>query len=256
MASMSESRISRRRSGSVPSTISCMPLRMNGSSMASISSSSASRPSLRARSAKVTIVLRRAPRSGCSLMIAFMYSLGMSMKRFIPTPPKIAPAVPPHTRIRALMLRSIGGATPSMIPAMMMAAAASPIPIAVAAFIVLSSGRPPETGLQPGVLALGLAQRLLDRREDTIGLEGLHDEVLGAELDRLQDLGLLAQGGAHDHLGAGIDGDDLLEGGEAVLLGHGDVQRHDVGAQLLEPLHRLRTVGCLANDLVAAARQG
>ena len=143
IASISASRISRRRSGSVPSTMSCMPLRMNGSSMASISSSSASRPSLRARSAKATSVLTRAPRSGCSVRIAFMYSLGIAMKRFIPTPPKIAPPVPPSTMIRALMLRSIGGATPSMMPAMMMAAAAIPIPIAVAAFMSVSPVRRP-----------------------------------------------------------------------------------------------------------------
>src|SRR3954451_5292936 len=180
------------------------------------------------------------------------------MNRFIPTPPKIGRVIPPSTRISALGLIRAPGETPSMTPAMTMATAASPIPIAVAAFMTVSLvRRPRRAGLQRDERRRwDLAQRLGDRGQDAVGLERLDHEVLGAELDRLQDLGLLAQGRAHDHLRAGVDGDDLPQGGEAVLLGHGDVERHDIGAQLLEALHRLGAVGRFANDLVAAAAQG
>src|SRR3954451_15262279 len=180
------------------------------------------------------------------------------MNRFIPTPPKIAPAVPPSTRISALGLIRAPGETPSMTPAMTMATAASPIPIAVAAFMTVSLvRRPRRTGLQRDERRRwDLAQRLGDRGEDAVGLERLDHEVLRAELDRLQDLGLLAQGRAHHDLRAGVGRDDLPEGAQAVLLGHRDVQGHDVRAQLLELLHRLCAVGCLADDLVAAAAQG
>src|SRR4051794_33487828 len=79
-----------------------------------------------------------------------------------------------------------------------------------------------------------LGERLAHRLEHALGLERLDDEVAGAELDRFEHLGLLAQGGAHDHACCGVDLDDLLEGGEAVLLGHRDVEGRELGFELLE----------------------
>src|SRR4051812_49971784 len=176
------------------------------------------------------------------------------MNRFIPTPPKIAPAVPPSTRISALGLIRAPGETPSMTPAMTMATAASPIPIAVAAFMTVSLvRRPRRTGLQRDERRRwDLAQRLGDRGEDAVGLERLDHEVLRAELDRLEDLGLLAQRGAHDHPCGGLELHDVLERGQAVLLGHRDVQRHDLGPELLEAGDRLHAVAGLADHLMTA----
>src|SRR3954454_12313330 len=100
-----------------------------------------------------------------------------------------------------------------------------------------------------------LAERLADGLEDAVGLERLDHEVLGAELDRLEHLGLLAEGGAHDHAGGRVQLDDLLEGGEAVLLGHRDVERHHLRLELLEASDRLRAVADLSDHFVAALRE-
>src|SRR5262249_21193777 len=86
-------------------------------------------------------------------------------------------------------------------------------------------------------------------------LERLDHEVAGAELDRLEHLGLLAERGAHDHAGPGVQLDDLLQSSEAVLLGHGDVERGELGLELLEAGDRLDAVAGLTDDLVAALRQ-
>src|SRR4051795_2297502 len=102
---------------------------------------------------------------------------------------------------------------------------------------------------------LPLRQGFRDRFLDALGLEGLHDEVAGAELDRLEHLGLLAQRGAHDHAGARVELDDLLEGGEAVLLGHRDVEGRELGLELLEAGDRLIAVAGLPDHLVAALGQ-
>ena len=45
--------------------------------------------------------------------------------------------------------------------------------------------------------------------------------------------------------------DDLLQGGESVLLGHRDVQRGELGPELLEARHGLAAVAGLTDDLVA-----
>src|SRR5436305_6689225 len=50
----------------------------------------------------------------------------------------------------------------------------------------------------------GLPEGLLDRAQDAIGLERLDHEVLGAELDRLEHLGLLPEGRAHDDAGGRV----------------------------------------------------
>src|SRR5215217_5140868 len=101
----------------------------------------------------------------------------------------------------------------------------------------------------------GLRQGLADGLEHAVGLERLDDEVLGAELDRLEDLGLLAEGRAHDDLGGRVERDDLLQRRETVLLGHRDVERRDLGLELLEASDRLRAVAGLSDDLVATLGQ-
>src|SRR4051812_29986146 len=57
-----------------------------------------------------------------------------------------------------------------------------------------------------GVRAARSGERLADRLDDTVGLERLDDEVLGAELDRLEHLRLLAEGRAHHDAGRRVGG--------------------------------------------------
>src|SRR3954452_11883271 len=101
-----------------------------------------------------------------------------------------------------------------------------------------------------------LGERLADGLDDAGRLERLDDEVLGAELDGLEHLRLLAEGGAHHDAGRRIGGDDLAEGGEAVLLGHRDVEGHQVGLERLVLGEGLDAVARLADHLVAALGEG
>src|SRR3954468_15340715 len=105
-------------------------------------------------------------------------------------------------------------------------------------------------------MSAALGERLADRVDDAIGLERLDDEVLRAELQRLDDLRLLAQRRAHDDAGRGVAADDVGEGGETVLLRHRDVERREVGLELLVAGHGLHAVACLPDDLMAGAREG
>src|SRR4051812_38359543 len=105
-------------------------------------------------------------------------------------------------------------------------------------------------------MSAALGERLTDRVDDAIGLERLDDEVLRAELQRLDDLRLLAQRRAHDDAGRGVAADDVGEGGETVLLRHRDVERREVGLELLVAGHGLHAVACLPDDLMAGAREG
>src|SRR5680860_294443 len=163
--------------------------------------------------------------SGSSGDIAFLYSVGTSFMPSIPDEAMLTPAIPPKMMRKAGMFRSPPRGVPSMTAPARIPPMPTAIPMGVDAFIHLCH-RPP-----PGVLKL--TQSFVHRAEHAIGLEGLHDEVLGPDLDRLEHLGLLSEGGAHDHAGTRIEGHDLLQRGQAVLLGHGDVQRGDLGAQLL-----------------------
>src|SRR3954470_14703436 len=105
-------------------------------------------------------------------------------------------------------------------------------------------------------MSAALRERLADRVDDAIGLERLDDEVLRAELQRLDDLRLLAERRAHHDAGRGVAAHDVGEGGEPVLLRHRDVERREVGLELLVAGHGLHAVACLPDDLVAGARQG
>src|SRR3954468_11377085 len=105
-------------------------------------------------------------------------------------------------------------------------------------------------------MSAALGERLADRVDDAIGLERLDDEVLRAELQRLDDLRLLAQRRAHDDAGRGVAADDVGEGGETVLLRHRDVERREVGLELLVAGHGLHAVACLPDDLMAGAGEG
>ena len=84
MDSTSRSRMSLTSSGSVPSTTRRTPFSMNASSTACASSSSASRPSRRARSAMRTSVRMAFGRSMAGDVKARMYSFGMPMQRLQP----------------------------------------------------------------------------------------------------------------------------------------------------------------------------
>ena len=75
-----------------------------------------------------------------------------------------------------------------------------------------AASRGETTRRRPRGRRAGLCQSLRDGFLDALGLEGLDDEVAGAELDRLEHLGLLTQRGAHDHARARIELDDLLAG--------------------------------------------
>src|SRR5690606_6540189 len=88
-------------------------------------------------------------------------------------------------------------------------------------------------------------QLLLHRVHDTLGLERFDDEVLGPRLDGLDHRALLAQGGAHHHLGVGILLPDRPQGGEPVHLRHGDVHHHEVRLVLFVHLDGLDAVGGL-----------
>src|SRR4051795_4411976 len=105
-------------------------------------------------------------------------------------------------------------------------------------------------------MSAALGERLADRIDDAVGLERLDDEVLRAELQRLDDLRLLAERRAHDDARGGVAADDVGEGGEAVLLRHRDVERREVGLELLVAGHGLHAVACLPDDLMAGAREG
>src|SRR5215216_459251 len=119
--------------------------------------------------------------------------------------------------------------------------------------------RPEElrTGSRYGweVSGRALAEGLADRVDDAVRLERLDHEVLGAELDRLEHLRLLAERRAHDDLRGRVRGHDLRQGREPVLLRHRDVERDEVGLQRLELRERLDAVAGLADHLVAALGQ-
>src|SRR5260370_8881454 len=66
------------------------------------------------------------------------------------------------------------------------------------------------------------------------GLNGFLDKMLGALLQRGQNVFLITDGGDHDDAGVGMLPDDALDGFNALHLGHGDVHENDVGLGAVE----------------------
>src|SRR6266849_1322857 len=102
-----------------------------------------------------------------------------------------------------------------------------------------------------GSIMAASAQDALDRFEDPGRLEGLHHEILGPGLDRLDDQCLLAHRAAHENLRVGILLADLAHGLDPTHVGHDDVHRHEVGLELAVLLHGLQPRFRLADDLEA-----
>src|SRR4029077_6115352 len=82
-------------------------------------------------------------------------------------------------------------------------------------------------------------ERALHALEHARGLERLHDEVLGARLDRLDHERLLPHRAAHEDLRFGIVLHDLAHGVDAAHVGHHDVHGDEIGPELLVLLDRL-----------------
>ena len=73
-------------------------------------------------------------------------------------------------------------------------------------------------GLQSPVLGLQLEQpeSPVYRQSEQLGLEGLGEEIVGAERNSSQRVGLVVLPGQHDHLGVRVDLQQLLEQPEAL----------------------------------------
>src|SRR5215217_417368 len=92
-------------------------------------------------------------------------------------------------------------------------------------------------------------QNALHCFEDSAGLERLHDEILCASLNGLDDQRLLTHGAAHQHLRVRVELRDLANRVDPAHVGHHDVHRDEIGTQLLVLLHRLHARLRLADDL-------
>ncbi len=93
------------------------------------------------------------------------------------------------------------------------------------------------------------AENALNRFENATGLERLDDEVLRAGLDRFDDERLLPHRAAHEDSRARVELADLAHGVDAAHVGHHDVHRHQIGAELAVLLYGLKSRLRLADDL-------
>src|SRR5215213_5690489 len=133
LAAISPSRTARSSSGSVPSMPICRPRLRNGSSIALTWASRASRPSLRAFSARVTRVWMRSVIGGTLAGIsACLNQPPIFFTSLIDEPAMAAPKVPPNTRTIAGMRTMAMGLLPSMIIMKSSAPIARTMPIRVA----------------------------------------------------------------------------------------------------------------------------
>src|SRR5271157_516415 len=66
------------------------------------------------------------------------------------------------------------------------------------------------------------------------GLDGFLDEVLGALLQRGENVLLIANGRNHDDAGVAMLADDALDGLDALHLRHGDVHEDNIGVGAVE----------------------
>src|SRR4051794_13143324 len=141
-ALISDSRMARRSSGSVPSMLICRPRLRKGSSIFLTSASSASRPSLRAFSARLTSVwmpsLIGGTAGGSS---AILNQAPIFLTSLIEEPATAAPKVPPKTRISGGIRMIAIGLEPSRIIVSRIAPNATPMPIRVAGSMGQRSSR-------------------------------------------------------------------------------------------------------------------
>src|ERR687883_55486 len=84
-----------------------------------------------------------------------------------------------------------------------------------------------------------LAEHLLHHRKHVLAAERLDDEIRRSRLDGFHHQRLLAEGGAHDHHGVGIELDDLAGGVDARLVRHDDVHGDQVRLELAEEVDGL-----------------
>src|SRR5215213_2800746 len=234
LAAISPSRTARSSSGSVPSMPICRPRLRNGSSIALTWASRASRPSLRAFSARVTRVWMRSVIGGTLAGIsACLNQPPIFFTSLIDEPAMAAPKVPPNTRTIAGMRTMAMGLLPSMIIMKSSAPIARTMPIRVAGSMgsaLLAGGERDDgraavldRGHDGGVLtAVHLVTGGEDRRAVLADLlehlvHALLDHVLGAvheegdrvgvSLDPLDQVGverepLTVQAGHTDHGGS------------------------------------------------------
>ena len=101
-------------------------------------------------------------------------------------------------------------------------------------------------GLQALVLGLQLGQpeSALDREVEQLGLEGLGEEVVGAQRHRPQRVGLVVLAGEHDDLDVRVGGQHLLEQpealGDGVRVGRQAEVHGDHGGVAAAHLHQRR----------------
>src|SRR6478672_6911315 len=216
---ISASRMSAISSASVPSTVSSMPLRSNGSSTSRTMSSRASRPSRRARSAIATMTATMSWPSGTLPSTAF-FSAAKTVPRSRMRPPAMAaPKVPTKTSSRAGSMSSAPGLPPSRIIESRTAPKIAPIPPRVpssmSALQVLDGaqvartwvlgGEPAGDGQDGRAEVTDLVDDLLDRLgHDVLGAGDQRDDGVGGRLDALDEVRVQREGapvapGHHDH---------------------------------------------------------
>jgi hypothetical protein len=95
---------------------------------------------------------------------------------------------------------------------------------------------------QPHVLVLQprVAQRVAQRDEDPVGVERLLEEIVGAQLRRLDRRLDRAVPADHDHERGGVEGAQALERLQSVDAAHLHVEEHDVRAPGFVRLERFR----------------
>jgi len=73
---------------------------------------------------------------------------------------------------------------------------------------------------------------LADAAEDRLGGAVLQQVALGTGIERGQNALVLAERGQHEHVSAGVLGDDAPGGGDPVRARHRQIHQDDVRAQL------------------------
>ncbi len=100
-------------------------------------------------------------------------------------------------------------------------------------------------GIEPDLAAVDFADALHD--ELRRGL--LEDDAGAAEFHGLDEFVLIFGGGEHDHFDALVELGDGLERGEAVQVGHAEVEQEHVGVEFLNAVEDFAAVVGLAYDV-------